>query len=59
MFKIICILLFIIMEIPFVIKFIQARKNFDIIRQTAIIIIMLIILIIVFAVYKIGVFMIG
>lgn len=47
------------MEIPFVIKFIQARKNFDIIRQTAIIIIMLIILIIVFAVYKIGVFMIG
>ncbi len=59
MFKIICLIAFIILEIPFLIKFLQARKNFDIIRQTAIIIIMLIILIIVFAVYKIGLFMIG
>ncbi len=59
MFKIICLLVFIILEVPFAIKFMQAKKNFDIIRQTAIIIIMLIILIIMFAVYKIGLFMLG
>ncbi len=59
MFKIVCIVLFIILEFPFAIKFIQAKKNFDIIRQTAIIIIMLINLLIVFAVYKIGLFMLG
>ena len=36
----------------------QARKNFDIIRQTAIVIIMLIIAVIFFAVYKLGLFVI-
>lgn len=46
------------MEIPFGLKFIQARKNFDIIRQTAIIIIMLIIAIIFFGIYKLGLFVI-
>ena len=59
MFKIICIAVFIILEAPFVIKFIQAKNNFDIIRQTAIIIIMLVILLIMFALYKIGLFMLG
>ena len=51
--------IFTILEIPFAIKFIQAKKNFNIIRQTAIIIIMLLIMIIMFAVYKIGLFVLG
>lgn len=59
MFKIACLVLLLIMEFPFVTKFIKARKDFDIIKQTAIIIIMLIILLIVFVIYKIGLFMIG
>ena len=59
MFKIVCIVLFIILEFPFAIKFMQAKKNFDIIRQTAIVIIMLLIMIIMFAVYKIGLFVLG
>lgn len=36
----------------------QAKKNFDIIRQTAIIIIMLIIALVFIAVYKLGLFVI-
>lgn len=59
MFKILCITIFTILEIPFAIKFMQAKKNFDIIRQTAIVIIMLLIMIIMFAVYKIGLFVLG
>ena len=37
MFKIACLVLLLIMEFPFVAKFIKARKDFDIIKQTAII----------------------
>ena len=50
--------LFILLEVPFLIKFIQAHKNFNIIRETAIIIIMIIIALIFFATYKFGLFMI-
>ncbi len=58
MFKIICIVLFFILEFPFVFKFMKAKNDFDIIRQTAIIIIMLLIALIIFAVYKLGLFVI-
>lgn len=58
MFGLICTLVCILFEIPFFIKFLKAKKNFDIIRQTAIIIIMLIIAVIFFAVYKLGLFVI-
>ena len=33
MFKIACLILLLIMEFPFVAKFIKARKDFDIIKQ--------------------------
>lgn len=58
MYGIICALIWLLVEIPFGIKFIQARKNFDLIRQTAIIIIMLIIALIFFVIYKLGLFVI-
>ena len=58
MFGIICTLLGILLEIPFAIKFVKAKRNFDIIRQTAILIIMLIIALIFFWIYKLGLFVI-
>ncbi len=58
MFGIICTLIWILIEIPFGLKFIEAKKNFDIIRQTAIIIIMLIITLIFLVIYKLGLFVI-
>ncbi len=59
MLEIICIALLIILEVPFAIKLIQAHKNVEIIRETAIVIIMLIILLIIFGIYKTGLFVIG
>lgn len=59
MLKIILISLCILIEIPFIFKYIQARKEFEIIRQTAIIIIMLIIALLFFGIYKLSLFMIG
>ncbi len=59
MLKIILISLCILIEIPFILKYIQTKKEFDIIRQTAIVIIMLIIAIIFFGIYKLSLFMIG
>lgn len=59
MLKIILISLCALIEIPFIFKYIQAKKEFDIIRQTAIVIIMLIIAIIFFVIYKLSLFMIG
>lgn len=59
MLKIILISLCILIEIPFIFKYIQAKKKFEIIRQTAIIIIMMIIAIIFFGIYKLSLFMIG
>lgn len=58
MFGIICTLLCILLEIPFAIKFVKAKQNFDIIRQTAILIIMIIIALLFFGIYKIGLFVI-
>lgn len=55
---IICTLLCILIEIPFGIKFMQAHKNFNIIRETAILLIMLIIVLIFFVIYKLGLFVI-
>ena len=59
MLKIVLTLLCILIEIPFIFKYIQAKNEFDIIRQTAIVIIMLIIVIIFFGIYKLSLFMIG
>lgn len=59
MLKIILITLWVLIEIPFIFKYIQAKKEFEIIKQTAIIIIMLIITIIFFGIYKLSLFMIG
>ncbi len=58
MFGIICTMLCILLEIPFAIKFVKAKQNFDIIRQTAILIIMIIIALLFFGIYKIGLFVI-
>ena len=57
MIKIILISFCLLIEIPF--KYIQAKKEFEIIKQTAIIIIMMIIAIIFFGIYKLSLFMIG
>lgn len=59
MLKIILISFCLLIEIPFIFKYIQAKKEFEIIKQTAIIIIMMIIAIIFFGIYKLGLFMIG
>ncbi len=59
MLKIILITLCMLIEIPFIFKYIKAKKEFDIIRQTAIIIIMTIIILIFFGIYKLSLFMIG
>ena len=59
MLKIVLTSLCTLIEIPFIFKYIQAKKEFDIIRQTAIVIIMLIIAIIFFGIYKLSLFMIG
>lgn len=58
MFGIICTMLCILLEIPFAIKFVKAKQNFDIIRQTAILIIMIIFALLFFGIYKIGLFVI-
>ncbi len=58
MIKIICIILFILTEIPFVIKFINAQKSCEITKQTAILIIMLITALIYFGIYKLVLFVI-
>ncbi len=58
MFGIICTILCILLEIPFAIKFMQAKQSYDIIRQTAILIIMLIIALLFFGIYKLGLFVI-
>ena len=54
MLKIICGILLIILEIPFVFKFRQA--SYDFARQTAIVVIMLIIPLIVWAIYSLSLF---
>jgi hypothetical protein len=54
--KLFCLIVLLVLEAPFYFKI---RKEFDIIRQTAIAVIMLIIPIIVFIIYKIGLFVIG
>ena len=59
MLKIILISFCLLIEIPFILKYIQAKKEFEIIKQTAIIIIMMIIAIIFFGIYKLSLFMIG
>ncbi len=59
MIKIILISFCLLIEIPFIFKYIQAKKEFEIIKQTAIIIIMMIIAIIFFGIYKLSLFMIG
>lgn len=59
MLKIILISFCLLIEIPFIVKYIQAKKEFEIIKQTAIIIIMMIIAIIFFGIYKLSLFMIG
>lgn len=59
MIKIILISFCLLIEIPFIVKYIQAKKEFEIIKQTAIIIIMMIIAIIFFGIYKLSLFMIG
>ncbi|CDE45354.1 unknown [Clostridium sp. CAG:768] len=59
MLKIILISFCLLIEIPFIFKYIQAKKEFEIIKQTAIIIIMMIIAIIFFGIYKLSLFMIG
>lgn len=50
--KIALLILLIVFELPFVIKFKQAQKNFDIIRQTAILLIMLILGLLFAVIYK-------
>lgn len=59
MLKIILISFCLLIEIPFIFKYIQAKKEFEIIKQTAIIIIMMIIALIFFGIYKLSLFMIG
>ena len=59
MLKIILISFCLLIEIPFIFKYIQAKKEIEIIKQTAIIIIMMIIAIIFFGIYKLSLFMIG
>ena len=59
MLKIILISFCLLIEITFIFKYIQAKKEFEIIKQTAIIIIMMIIAIIFFGIYKLSLFMIG
>ena len=59
MLKILCLILLIIIEIPFAIKFVKAYKAFEIIRQTAIILIMIINVLIIFGLYKLITFVIG
>ena len=59
MLKIILISFCLLIEIPFIVKYIQAKKEFEIIKQTAIIIIMMIIATIFFGIYKLSLFMIG
>ena len=59
MLKIILISFCLLIEIPFIFKYIQAKKEFEIIKQTAIIIIMMIIAIIFFGIYKLSLVMIG
>ena len=57
MLKIFCLIILIILEIPFVIKLRQAASDFA--RQTAITVIMLIIPIIIFVIYKLSLFVLG
>ncbi len=55
MFKIFCVILLITLETPFYFKIKQA--NYDIVRQTAIAIIMVLIALLVAGIYYIGLFM--
>lgn len=55
MFKIFCVILLITLETPFYFKIKQA--NYDIVRQTAIAIIMVLIALLVSGIYYIGLFM--
>ena len=59
MLKIVFIVLSILTELPFVFKFAKAYKECEIIRQTAIILIMLIDALIIFGLYKLTAFVIG
>lgn len=52
MIKALLAVLFIIFEMPFIFKYIKAKRDFEIIRMTAIVIIMLIIALVFFAVWK-------
>lgn len=53
MFKtVIFLIVLVIVEMPFIFKFFKARENFDIIRQTAIVFIMIINALIVYGLYK-------
>lgn len=52
MFKTIAIIILSLLEIPFFVKFLKAHRNFEIIRETAIVIIMLIIAGIIFLLTK-------
>jgi len=46
------LIILMIIELPFVFKFIRAKENFDITRQTAIVLIMLINAVFIFGLYK-------
>lgn len=54
MLKIICGIILILLEIPFIFKLRQA--SYDFVRQTAIVVIMLIIPLIVWAIYSLSLF---
>lgn len=55
MFKIFCVILLIVLEIPFYFKIRQAK--YDIVKQTAIAVIMILIALIVAGIYSLSMFM--
>lgn len=57
--KIACLILLVILEIPLLIKFIKCGREFEIIRQTAVTILMILTALIVFGIYKLGMLIIG
>lgn len=52
-------IILVILELPLVLKFIHCNKNFDIIRQTAIVLLMIILAVLVYGIGKLGLLLAG
>lgn len=52
-------IILVILELPLVLKFIQCSKNFDIIRQTSIAILIFILAVLVYGIGKLGLLLAG